>query len=136
MRKGSQFVLVTAFIPWQDKVLVARRAADDDFLAGYWEMVGGKIDFGESPYAAIIREVHEEAGLVVKPIRPYFLFDQMTASGQHLIDIAFHCELIGKPEIVLSHEHQDSRWVAQDEIGKLMPMSDEMREVALKGFAT
>lgn len=62
---------VTAFICWDGKALLAQRADDEDFLPGYWEQVGGKVEPGETQEAAVIREVKEEAGINVKPLRPY-----------------------------------------------------------------
>lgn len=66
-------ISVTAFILWQGKALLAQRAADEDFLPNYWEQVGGKVEGGESQEEAVIREVKEEAGIDVKPVRLYNL---------------------------------------------------------------
>jgi 8-oxo-dGTP pyrophosphatase MutT (NUDIX family) len=35
----------------------------------YWEIPGGAVEAGESPYAAVVRELHEELGLGVQPGR-------------------------------------------------------------------
>ena len=43
------------------RVLLVRRADD-----GYWELPGGRIEVGESASAAVIREVAEEAGVVIE----------------------------------------------------------------------
>lgn len=47
------------------RVLVARRRADQH-LGGLWEFPGGKVESGESPAAALARELHEELGVVVE----------------------------------------------------------------------
>lgn len=48
-------------------ILITKRLANTVY-AGYWELPGGKIDPGESPTRAAVREVHEELGLIVSPI--------------------------------------------------------------------
>jgi ADP-ribose pyrophosphatase YjhB (NUDIX family) len=45
----------------EDQVLLVRRSDD-----GYWELPGGRVDIGESASDAVIREVAEEAGVVIK----------------------------------------------------------------------
>jgi 8-oxo-dGTP diphosphatase len=44
------------------KILLARRAAGKK-LAGLWEFPGGKLDAGETPAQALVRELKEELGL-------------------------------------------------------------------------
>jgi 8-oxo-dGTP diphosphatase len=46
------------------RVLIARRPEGKP-MAGYWEFPGGKIEPGENPEAAIIREVQEELGVTI-----------------------------------------------------------------------
>lgn len=133
---STQFVLVSAFIPWNDKILLVKRAHNDDFLPGYWEQVGGKIDFGENPYDAVIREVKEESGLDIKPLKPYFTIDEMTPDGRQAIEIAFHCEILGEPQVTLSHEHQEVLWMTEQNFHTLSPMSPFMKTIILRGFET
>lgn len=53
-----------------DAVLMAQRPPGKD-CEGYWEFPGGKVDEGESPYQALIRELHEELGIEVKTAFPW-----------------------------------------------------------------
>jgi len=48
-----------AVIEHQGKILLTRRPAGKK-MGGFWEFPGGKIDPGESPHAALIREIREE----------------------------------------------------------------------------
>jgi 8-oxo-dGTP diphosphatase len=47
------------------KLLVARRSAPEA-LAGLWEFPGGKVESGEAPEAALVRELGEELGIGVR----------------------------------------------------------------------
>ena len=51
-----------ALIDSDGRVLLAQRPAGKH-LAGTWEFPGGKIESGESPEAALVRELHEELGV-------------------------------------------------------------------------
>jgi 8-oxo-dGTP diphosphatase len=58
-------VVAVALIDADGRVLLAQRP-EGKSLAGLWEFPGGKIEAGESPEAALIRELHEEIGIDVK----------------------------------------------------------------------
>lgn len=55
-------VAAVALIDADGRVLLAQRPPGKS-LAGLWEFPGGKVEQGESPEAALIRELHEELGI-------------------------------------------------------------------------
>ena len=50
------------------RLLLIQRGHDPH--RGAWSLPGGRIERGESPEEAVVREVHEETGLAVQPVRP------------------------------------------------------------------
>src|SRR5947209_4764288 len=58
-------VVACALVDADKRVLIAQRP-EGKALAGLWEFPGGKLEPGERPEAALIRELHEEIGVTVK----------------------------------------------------------------------
>lgn len=65
---------------------------------GYWTLLGGGLEFGESPEKAVVREVGEETGIRIK-VRSIALIDSIVdTSGNedfHGIRIVYHADIIG-----------------------------------------
>ena len=57
-------VAACALVDPDDRVLLAQRPPGKA-MAGLWEFPGGKVDPGETPEVALIRELHEELGIDV-----------------------------------------------------------------------
>jgi 8-oxo-dGTP diphosphatase len=66
-KPGTRIILVSAvaLIDVDGRVLLAQRPPGKS-LAGLWEFPGGKVDPGETPEAALIRELREELGIETK----------------------------------------------------------------------
>lgn len=58
-------VSAVALIDTSGRVLLAQRP-EGKSLAGLWEFPGGKVEPGETPEAALIRELHEELGITTR----------------------------------------------------------------------
>lgn len=63
-----QCTLVSAGVIFNHKnqILITQRPQQKSY-AGYWEFPGGKIEPGETPEHALVRELHEELGMVILP---------------------------------------------------------------------
>ncbi len=58
-------VVACALVDPDNRILIAQRP-EGKSLAGLWEFPGGKVDAGEGPEAALIRELREELGIETK----------------------------------------------------------------------
>ena len=64
MRIKLVLVAACALIDTDGRVLIAQRPEGKP-MAGLWEFPGGKVDAGERPEDALIRELNEELGIIV-----------------------------------------------------------------------
>jgi 8-oxo-dGTP diphosphatase len=102
--------VVCAVIEHDGLVLVAQRPAHKH-LALQWEFPGGKVEAGESPAAAIIREIREELGCTVEIVHPLprFTHDYSTVV---IAMFPFVCRLAPSSLAPIAHEHVALRWVS------------------------
>ncbi|MBZ9603889.1 (deoxy)nucleoside triphosphate pyrophosphohydrolase [Phyllobacterium chamaecytisi] len=84
-------VTACALVDADGRVLLTQRP-EGKSLAGLWEFPGGKVDPGETPEESLIRELHEELGIVIKPacLAP-LTFASHTYETFHLLMPLFIC---------------------------------------------
>ena len=99
----------------------ARSGPDPDVRI---DLPGGRIEFGESPAAALRREVAEETGLQIEPVGPLHVWHYVKERFQ-LVGIDYLCEY-RSGEVVLSDEHDGFRWLTEEELRRLHP--EELRQ--------
>src|SRR5437764_15416178 len=84
-------VAAVALIDPDGRVLLAQRP-EGKHLAGLWEFPGGKVHPGETPEAALIRELDEELGIdVVASCLAAFTFALHSYSELHLLMLLSLC---------------------------------------------
>jgi 8-oxo-dGTP diphosphatase len=110
-----RIILVAAalLIDDQSRVLLAQRPEGKP-MAGLWEFPGGKVDEGELPEMALVRELEEELGIKTSPgcLLP-LTFASHAYEDFHLLMPVFACRVWeGKPE---GREGQKLAWVPKQE---------------------
>lgn len=100
--------VVCAVIEREGRVLIARRPAGKH-LPLQWEFAGGKVEPGEAPEAAIVREIREELGCEFVITRALPRFTHAYAVTIEMIPFVGRLAP-GSPE-PQAHEHLDLRWV-------------------------
>jgi len=116
-------VVAAALVDSEGRVLIAQRPEGKN-MAGLWEFPGGKIESGERPEAALIRELREELGIEVKePCLAPFTFASHTYGEFHLLMPLYICRRWdGVPRPLA---HAALKWVRPREMtGIPMPAAD------------
>jgi 8-oxo-dGTP diphosphatase len=101
--------VVCALIVREGRVLLARRPPHK-LLPLKWEFPGGKVEPGEDPAAAIVREIREELGCDIRVVRtlPRFDHDYIRVVIEM---IPYVCELVPGTSEPHPHEHTAIEWV-------------------------
>jgi 8-oxo-dGTP diphosphatase len=116
-------VSAAALIDGEGRVLLAQRP-EGKSMAGLWEFPGGKVEEGETPEAALIRELHEELGIETwQSCLAPLCFASHSYEKFHLLMPLFACRKWGG--IPQSREEQALKWVrAKDLRDYPMPPAD------------
>ena len=116
-------VSAVALIDPDGRVLLAQRPAGKS-MAGLWEFPGGKVEAGETPEDALVRELHEELGIETwsSCLAP-LTFASHTYDDFHLLMPLYACRKWDG--IVQGKEGQELAWLrAQDLNNYPMPPAD------------
>lgn len=126
MADSKPIILVAAcaLVDTDRRVLLAQRPADKP-MAGLWEFPGGKIENGETPEDALIRELQEELGIVTKVacLAP-LTFASHSYESFHLLMPLFICRRY--QGFATAREGQALKWVRAGDLRSYpMPPADE-----------
>jgi ADP-ribose pyrophosphatase YjhB (NUDIX family) len=89
---------VGALIFRRGRILMAQRGKEP--LKGWWSLPGGALEIGESLDHAVRREVLEETGLVIEPVRVFEIFERIMrdtagVAEYHYVLIDYLCRVAG-----------------------------------------
>lgn len=128
--KPILLVVACALVDADRRVLIAQRP-EGKSLAGLWEFPGGKLEAGETPEAALIRELREELSIETKEacLAP-LSFASHSYDSMHLLMPLYVCrKWQGTP---VAREHQALKWVRPQAMRDYpMPPADEPLVAAL-----
>jgi 8-oxo-dGTP diphosphatase len=128
--KPILLVVACALVDTDRRVLIAQRP-EGKHMAGMWEFPGGKVETGETPEAALIRELREELDVETKEacLAP-LSFASHSYEHMHLLMPLYVCRRWqGTPT---TREHKALKWVRPQSLRDYpMPPADEPLIAAL-----
>lgn len=97
----------------QQQILITRRSMTASH-GGMWEFPGGKLEAGELPSTALIREIKEEVGINI--LNSYFLGEVVHSYEHRTVELLVFkvTQFIGSPSRLESQ--MDLRWVKVEEL--------------------
>ncbi|WP_297636922.1 NUDIX domain-containing protein [uncultured Clostridium sp.] len=112
-------VVLKGIILREGRILTVRRSFQDKIGAGSWEVVGGKLEFGESVLETLSREVKEETNLEINIERPLYAKNVVIDEELQMLVVVYLCKY-KKGEVMLSEEHIAYRWVDEEGLKNLL----------------
>jgi 8-oxo-dGTP diphosphatase len=124
-------VAACALLDQEGAVLIAKRPQGRP-LAGLWEFPGGKVETGEEPEQALVRELHEELGIdIAKSDLAPLIFASHAYPDFHLLMPVYLCRRWRGS--VTAREGQELLWVKPGALHLYdMPPADEPLKIALR----
>lgn len=118
----------------RSEVLLTRLSSREP-NSGKWTLPGGGMDFGETPHETLIREFHEETGLVPTIGSVVDVISYVPRPDLHVIQMIFDVEARGEPQVIeVGGSTVDVRWVPTAELSVLPTVELVDHVTALRGW--
>ncbi|MDO8647994.1 MAG: NUDIX domain-containing protein [Candidatus Diapherotrites archaeon] len=95
----------------ENNLLLVRRSHDDKVAAGLWEIPGGRLELGESPFDGLKREVMEETGIPIDIGAPVNVQHFTNTDKVVITMIIFKCKALSKEVKLVDGELSEFGWV-------------------------
>lgn len=116
MNNNRYRILVKGIVQKGSRFLVVEKWYDDNIVDPYqWEFVDGEAEFGESPDAAVVRNIQEQTGLTSVVDRILYTWTFMIGTECNL-GLAYLCLTdMEEDEVLLSEDLHDAKWIEAEE---------------------
>lgn len=132
MRKTR--LMVHGIIKKDNQILLLKRKEDDVDSPGKWEIPGGKVEFGEHPKKAVLREMEEETNLKLN-IKELFEIGNLQYDKPdrkiHLLRFYYLFTTEEKNVKINDKEHTEFKWINKEYFPKYK-IAEHMKEVLSK----
>ena len=109
--KMKQIEVVAAIIRKGDRIFATQRGYGE--WKDWWEFPGGKMEEGESPEEALVREIREELSTEIS-VEELLCTVEYDYPKFHLTMHCYWCSLV--TEALHLNEHEAARWLTSDEL--------------------
>jgi len=107
----KQIEVVAAIIRRGDKVFATQRGYGE--WKDWWEFPGGKMEAGETPEEALVREIREELSAEIS-VDEFLTTVEYDYPKFHLTMHCYLCSLVG--DALHLNEHEAARWLTKEEL--------------------
>ena len=99
------------------RLLLVRRGTEPG--RGLWSVPGGRVEAGETPRQAVVREVEEETGLRITPGRLVGTVERDRPGGVVYVIDDFEAYVDGSPPLRAGDDADEARWCTVEEVATL-----------------
>lgn len=111
---NKQFFFSTkALIMNGDKFLAMYKIIDGD---KWWDLPGGRMEFGETAEETLAREIREELSVEIKPVKLLDTWMYMPNENFQVVGVIYLSEIVSG-DIKISDEHDGCEWISIKDIG-------------------
>ena len=125
--------VVAAIIRKEDMIFATQRGYGE--WKDWWEFPGGKMEVGETPEEALVREIHEELSAEIS-VDEFLCTVEYDYPQFHLTMHCYLCSLM--TDSLHLNEHEAAKWLTKDELNsvKWLPADLEVVERITAGIKT
>jgi 8-oxo-dGTP diphosphatase len=112
-------ICANVFVIDANRVLMIRRSLEKNYLPGYIQPIGGKVDLNEDPLTAAKRELKEEAGIEVANLKLKAIVTEIKTKKDSLYSTnwqIFHFVGEYKGESIIGNEEGELIWIDKKEL--------------------
>jgi 8-oxo-dGTP diphosphatase len=120
----KQIEVVAAIIRKDDKIFATQRGYGD--WKDWWEFPGGKMEPGEMPEEALVREIQEELSTEIS-VDKFLCTVEYDYPAFHLKMHCYLCTLL--TEALHLNEHEAAKWLAKDELDSVKWLPADVKVV-------
>ncbi len=120
----KQIEVVAAIIRKDDKIFATQRGYGD--FKDWWEFPGGKMEDGETPEEALVREIREELSADIS-VDEFLCTVEYDYPQFHLTMHCYLCSLV--TEALHLNEHEAAKWLAKDEMDSVKWLPADVKVV-------
>jgi dATP pyrophosphohydrolase len=103
------------------------------YMFGLWQQISGKIRKGEKAWEAALREIQEETGIVPESLYSVDIVESFYEVNQNCVNIipVFVAFVSGNPEIKLSREHSEFKWITAREADRFLTFPQQKSSILI-----
>lgn len=126
MEERKNIEVVAAIIRKEDKIFATQRGYGE--WKDWWEFPGGKMEVGETPEEALVREIREELSAKIS-VDEFLCTVEYDYPQFHLTMHCYLCSLM--TDSLHLNEHEAARWLSKDELDSVKWLPADVKVVEL-----